>query len=197
MRTSTILTIISLLIGFSFTAQSTIHEVRVSNILNPDTSTNVFVGDTMRWIWESEGHSMMIGVVPNGVSPYYFQLNSSEPVHDYVITVAGEYSYTCYPHGNFQGYFNAQEAVGIAKEPKGSFNLFPNPSTNQISLTGNFIDFNDEVVIYDVTGREVKREQIKLRDKHLLNLSGQASGIYFLKVERNKEVLFEEKIVKL
>jgi hypothetical protein len=182
----------------SFKGFATVHTVNVSNVLSPDTLSNVYVGDTIRWEWISEGHSMMFGTVPSGQTLINFQLNISEPVYEYIVPAVGEYSYTCYPHGNFKGYFNAQPASGIQKAGFKNFSVFPNPTVNEVVISVDKKYPGINFVLFDITGKQTSISKVSFyNNNYHINLQDQLPGLYFIKASANNKVLFEKKIIKL
>jgi hypothetical protein len=62
------------------------------------------------------------------------------------------------------------------------FDLFPNPSTNEVTIT---FDFNDsvKVVIYDLTGRILYHSIVNIgQDRLLINLENYTKGVYLVQL---------------
>jgi hypothetical protein len=69
---------------------------------------------------------------------------------------------------------------GISSVPdKNNFNLFPNPTNGEITIQFSKI-FHDDVVVYDLTGREMKRVEGNA-GMLKMDFSGFTTGIYIVK----------------
>jgi hypothetical protein len=88
-----------------------------------------------------------------------------------------------------------------SEKTNNTLSIFPNPATDLVHLNFNlqeaaYLHFN----LYDVNGKLVKqvmREYVK-RGENIFSfsLSPLSSGIYFLSIENEKEILFRQKVVK-
>jgi len=86
----------------------------------------------------------------------------------------------------------ARETKNIKRRNKNEYNIYPNPATNEISITGFQKDESVEVIISEVTGRELSR-QIANLDDSVINLKVELNnGIYFVTLVNSKT----EKVVK-
>ncbi|HMS34660.1 MAG TPA: T9SS type A sorting domain-containing protein [Ignavibacteria bacterium] len=99
-------------------ADSAIINITVSDFVFTPANVLADVGDTVRWNWiGTRTHSTTCDgsfpgtVLPPGASPWDQTLNSGIPVFEYIIQVAGTYSYVC--------SFHAPDMAGtiIADEP--------------------------------------------------------------------------------
>jgi len=68
-----------------------------------------------------------------------------------------------------------------------TFNLFPNPSSNSITITTENFENNFTIHIYDITGRLVKSEKENAGKETAIDISSIESGIYFLSVTDGKQ----------
>lgn len=93
---------------------ATKHVVTVANFqFSPVTISNVFVGDTIRWVWVNGSHTTTCNQTldpstfhPSGAADWSHAMNSGSTSFEYKVTVAGSYGYVCLPHtpdmgGNF------------------------------------------------------------------------------------------------
>jgi Secretion system C-terminal sorting domain len=74
-----------------------------------------------------------------------------------------------------------RKGVETGSEREIQFATFPNPTNGTFSFTGHASQIN----IYDVTGRPVGFEELKLADQTQVTLQGAKSGLYILRVEQN------------
>ena len=106
----------------TISSKATIHIVQVSNFqFSPANVTDVFVGDTMRWVWVSGSHTTTDDnatykgsptSLPAGASSWNSNINSASTTFDYMVTVAGVYNYLCQPHAaGMKASFTASNAV--------------------------------------------------------------------------------------
>ena len=73
------------------------------------------------------------------------------------------------------------------------FNIFPNPCTDYITISGDFNTELFDLLIYDITGKCVISTQVGQGDN--IDLSGIAGGIYTYKILDGKNII-DGKIVK-
>ncbi|MBI3509334.1 MAG: T9SS type A sorting domain-containing protein [Bacteroidetes bacterium] len=101
----------------------------------------------------------------------------------------------CYYYVDDISLFFCDSIDSVVEPVYSSFTLFPNPSSGNFQLTGNFPA--DAVFhVYDLLGQEVS-EPVEMPEGNKsvsvsLNL---ADGIYFYRIISGKEILHEEKIV--
>jgi plastocyanin len=74
------------------------HIVSVANFSFTPSSFNAVVGDTVEWDWSNGSHTTTSTTIPGGAASWDNPINSSSTSFQYVITVAGTYSYQCTPH---------------------------------------------------------------------------------------------------
>jgi plastocyanin len=124
--------------GFFTQLQATVHEVEVSNFsFTPNTLNDVFVGDTVRFIWVSGTHTTTSTSVPQGAAAWDEPITSNNTEYDYVVEVLGNYAFVCTPHpGSMTGTFTAQAATSLPNHFGSATELllYPNPARNQLTL---------------------------------------------------------------
>ena len=90
---------------------ATKHVVTVANFqFSPVTTTNVFVGDTIRWVWVSGSHTTTCNqnfdpstFHPAGAADWSNPMNSGSTSFEYKVTKAGAYGFVCLPHSPSMG----------------------------------------------------------------------------------------------
>ncbi|HEX8462621.1 MAG TPA: plastocyanin/azurin family copper-binding protein [Segetibacter sp.] len=115
--------LLSGLIILSLSVFATRHVVQVANFqFSPANLTNVFVGDTIRWVWASGFHTTTCNPatqgpdnsLPAGAATWNSDINPSVTAFEYKVTVAGTYNYWCVPHQpNMAGSFTAAAALPV------------------------------------------------------------------------------------
>ncbi len=75
-------------------------------------------------------------------------------------------------------------------------NLFPNPATHQVNLTfeveqnGHF-----SFLLYDLQGRLVQEQQLRVGNEHRISLGGIIQGLYLYQIRNNKGEFLSGKLV--
>jgi len=75
------------------------------------------------------------------------------------------------------------------------FNVFPNPGTNVVNITNAENMLVNQVTVYDIAGKEIKKQTFTNENQVQLNVENLASGIYMLHLQTN-EGLAVKKLVK-
>ncbi len=78
--------------------------------------------------------------------------------------------------------------------------MYPNPTQNSVTVTLNGISGKTEllqpqILIYDMTGREVYRSDIRLNEATTIDISHFKSGIYIAKITNDASTLSAEKLI--
>jgi trimeric autotransporter adhesin len=88
-------------------------------------------------------------------------------------------------------------ATSIEDKPDlDSFEIYPNPITNQLNIRNSSLKGTFQVSILDATGRLIQNEQFSGIGTHTLNLSGLAKGIYYCRIMQGNEMIVVEKVTK-
>jgi plastocyanin len=78
---------------------ATKHVVTTQNFFfSPVNLPNVFVGDTIRWVWVNGVHTTTSTTIPPGAATWDAPISFTSQSFEYKITVAGTYNYRCTPH---------------------------------------------------------------------------------------------------
>ena len=86
---------LSLLAGFS---QATIHNITVEDFEFRPANLSVQVGDTIIWNWINGDHTTTSDVIPAGADSWDEIVDFSTADFNYIVAVAGTYTYYCIPH---------------------------------------------------------------------------------------------------
>lgn len=114
----------------------------------------------------------------------------------YLYNVSGQDPFFGVPTGGLQSIYkvNLDFVLPVSEHVNGSnhFEIFPNPTTGNISVTGKEVK---KIEIYSVTGNLVYSiAKIKQQVSTEINLSNFPKGIYFAKIY-DEEKIYTEKIV--
>src|SRR5690554_6231791 len=75
------------------------------------------------------------------------------------------------------------------------FNLYPNPATNIVNITNSENMAVQQIMVYDVAGKELSTQTFNNKSEILLNVENLASGVYLLHIE-TKEGTAVKKLIK-
>jgi plastocyanin len=180
MKTLKLLLVVSILMIAS-RANSAVVIINQTGTSFSPSNVSVNVGDVIRWVWSSNVHTTTSITIPNGAASWNGALNSSNPIFEYTISVAGNYTYECTIHSGMNGSINAASATSVDIKNLNEFRIFPNPSSSIINLP---IDLQGNLYLFDVIGNELKQilpTDLKTNsNSSQLNISGLAIGVYFI-----------------
>ncbi|MEO5718068.1 MAG: plastocyanin/azurin family copper-binding protein [Chthoniobacterales bacterium] len=106
-----------------------------SDVFTP-ASVDITVGDTVMWVWQSDGHSVRQGDTFNAPNPLFDSTVQDQPfTFSYTFTDPGTVNYYCQPHF-FMGMVGTVNVAAAA----------PKPALLNISTRG-FVGIGDSVMI--------------------------------------------------
>src|SRR5690554_1136378 len=76
------------------------------------------------------------------------------------------------------------------------FNLYPNPATNMVNITNGENHLVNQVVIYDVTGKQLSTQTFNNQAEIQLNVENLASGVYMLHIQTNEGTAVKKLVKK-
>lgn len=203
-KTSTIYLLIACAMLFGIKSFATIHRVTVSSQFTPSTVSAV-TGDTMRWVWLSGFHtSTNTGTAPNvlpaGASSWNFSFTGPSDSSDYVLTVAGNYSYWCNIH-HFTGSLSVSQSTGIITNspPVNHLDVISSASYAEIKF---YIPADGRVnlSIYDLTGKKVQtildNELIRGEYNHVWDAISVPQGTYLCRLESREFISTRKFIIR-
>lgn len=87
--------------------------------------------------------------------------------------------------------------TGIANiEAKNNFQLYPNPANDVIRVKYTS-DTNADLIIYDITGKMVRRESfVAGQPDYTISVADLKSGVYFYSLNNGKEIISMKKLIK-
>jgi hypothetical protein len=84
----------------------------------------------------------------------------------------------------------------VSIDLKNNFALYPNPANDFIRVKYNF-DNQADLIIYDITGKLVKRESlIEGQTDYTFSIADLKSGVYFYSVNNGKDIVSMKKLIK-
>lgn len=138
-----------LLLLIPMVSEAKIWTVEVANYQFSPSALNVTVGDTVRWVWKSGSHTTTSTGVPAGAQTWDSPINSGSGPYDYVIQVAGNYSYWCIPHApDMAGTITASGSLPVVFL---GFSVSPGPGNSSAKL--NWSTASEE----NITGFTLKK----------------------------------------
>lgn len=174
----------------SFAANSTVHVVTVRNFAYDPSTINAFVGDTVRFIWESGIHptSSLDAEWPT------FTISSSHTEHDIKMSNLGTFEYQCDSHvsGGMTGVITVDPLLGTKTGLSSKVKVYPNPAKERVSIDLADV-IADEVQIVTMCGHIVHTEFISgsVRSFH----TDLPLGRYLISVRRKGEVVETRKLI--
>jgi hypothetical protein len=95
---------------------------------------------------------------------------------------------------------NISTDLGISTvELSTDFFVYPNPTTNQFTIEGKGMSGPIQYILYDVTGREIKKEEIKSDAngfKQTVITEGLSSGVFFIKITSGNNSVVKKLIIQ-
>ena len=176
-----ILLLLALFATIGLSAQTTHH---INNwamgITNQDASLTIDEGDTVEWTW---GDGMPHTVSSTGGSTETFDsgtITGAGQTYSYTFTEVGSNPYQCNVHPAMNGTIEVQAILGIDDVNKVTFEYYPNPTTD--ILTINAGDVIDNIAVYDISGKLVMQSDNAGNSSSKIYMQNYNAGTYFVKV---------------
>lgn len=83
--------------------------------------------------------------------------------------------------------------TGISETPSSPLTIYPNPATNNVTITLPNDVKNAQLLVYDITGKQI--QQTQLTSLKQIDISSLSNGLYLFVVSFDKGVLATEKIM--
>ncbi len=145
----------------SFATKATKHIITVANYqFTPMNIPNVYIGDTMRWVWVNGSHTTTCNQNldpstshPTGAANWSSSINSTNTSFEYKVTIAGFYIYVCLPHTpDMVGTFTASAVTPVKIS---SFSLAGNKEKVQLKWTAeNEVNVDYYSIRRSITGSD-------------------------------------------
>jgi plastocyanin len=163
---------------------------------NANSSRTIEVGDTVTWNWYSSGsHNVKSTTASNETFESDFFQNGG--TYSRRFTSVGTNEYICSPHASDMfGTITvvAEGVLGITDAKRLSFDMFPNPASDNIIIQLPSGTENATAQFYDYLGRLALSKKVT-RTKNKVAVHSLSKGVYILKVV-TEDKIGSQKFVK-
>lgn len=174
------------LFSFALSAQTT-HNLGWANDGSSDNQQiTIEVGDTIIWTWGAGTHNLRATSGTESFNSGYF--TGAGNTFTYTFNQVGSTNYVCDPHaGNMNGTVTVTSTAGITKNNLLSFDMYPNPVSDMLTVQLPTGTEKAEVSIIDYTGRLVSSKTISSNDTSI-DVQSISKGIYIIRVASNAKI---------
>ena len=174
------------LFSFALSAQTT-HNLGWANDGSSDNQQiTIEVGDTIIWTWGAGTHNLRATSGTESFDSGYF--TGAGNTFTYTFNQVGSTNYVCDPHaGNMNGTVTVTSTAGITKNNLLSFDMYPNPVSDMLTVQLPTGTEKAEVSIIDYTGRLVSSKTISSNDTSI-DVQSISKGIYIIRVTSNAKI---------
>lgn len=178
-------------------AKATIWNVDVASFsFTPNSFPSVIVGDTVRWTESGGTHTTTSVSVPGGASTWSHNFTGIGDSFDYIVAVAGNYSYKCNFHGSMTGTFVASNPVSISENYANTLiKVYPNPTLGKLIIDNGKLKI-EKVEVFNLLGEKVYQSTIEQFSNLTIDLSAQPDGVYFCSITKEDASIETKRIVK-
>jgi plastocyanin len=154
------------------------------------------LGDSVTWVNNNGGSHNLNGTTatfPANPESFSMLTTGTNWTFGKRFNVLGVYLYRCNVHSAMMtGKITVVDPnLGLGENTASAITFGPNPATETITIQTKATDFN--VVIYDMSGKQVLSENLK--NKNQLNISSLKQGTYVIEINAEGTIL-QEKLVK-
>ena len=174
------------LFSFALSAQTT-HNLGWANDGSSDNQQiTIEVGDTIIWTWGAGTHNLRATSGTESFDSGFF--TGAGNTFTYTFNQVGSTNYVCDPHaGNMNGTVTVTSTAGITKNNLLSFDMYPNPVSDMLTVQLPTGTEKAEVSIIDYTGRLVFSKTISSNDTSI-DVQSISRGIYIIRVASNAKI---------
>ena len=174
------------LFSFALSAQTT-HNLGWANDGSSDNQQiTIEVGDTIIWTWGAGTHNLRATSGTESFDSGFF--TGAGNTFTYTFNQVGSTNYVCDPHaGNMNGTVTVTSTAGITKNNLLSFDMYPNPVSDMLTVQLPTGSEKAEVSIIDYTGRLVFSKTISFNDTSI-DVQSISKGIYIIRVASNAKI---------
>ena len=174
------------IISLALSAQTT-HNLGWANDGSSDNQQiTIEVGDTIIWTWGAGTHNLRATSGTESFDSGYF--TGAGNTFTYTFNQVGSTNYVCDPHaGNMNGTVTVTSTAGITKNNLLSFDMYPNPVSDMLTVQLPTGTEKAEVSIFDYTGRLVFSKTISSNDNSI-DVQSISKGIYIIRVASNAKI---------
>ncbi|MCB2197363.1 MAG: endonuclease [Bacteroidetes bacterium] len=98
--------------------------------------------------------------------------------------------------GTYEGSYQVSEANGIGDMSEENIRVYPNPAKEFVTVQIDNYNQQLELIIYDVIGSQVYREQVDFNDRHKIYIEDLESGLYFISFAIDKTLVTKKILLK-
>ena len=195
------------LLCLTTTTKATMHIITCQNSPSHFLPLQVkaVVGDTIRWKWVEGNH--VVGPVlktdiPTGAATFDRIIDANHHLFDYVVKVAGKYTYDCHPagpHGETATLVvSSTTAVNQLDMENVHFTSFPNPTKGhfRLSIEGTQIPHDAKLEIFNLYGQSIYQRGITMGVQSFHDIFIPNKGIYFAKLSINQSIWTRKIIIE-
>ena len=140
-------------------------------------------------------YELLQGVTPNDLALFY-RRDCADDWHSIPFTRTGQTSGTITTESLMPGEYTfgvPGSDVSIQEKPQNNIQIYPNPAHDRLTIRSE--QDIDSILIFDLSGREVLRQN--LNDKNTtLNIKTLSSGTYFIQIFNKGKLLKTDKLIK-
>ena len=174
------------IISFALTAQTTYNLDWANDGSSNNQQITIDVGDTIIWTWGSGTHNLRATSGTESFDSGYF--TGAGNTFTYTFNQVGSTDYVCDPHaGNMNGTVTVTSTAGISENNLLSFEMYPNPVSDLLSIQLPTGTEKAEVSVFDYTGRLVSSKIISSNDT-AIDVQKISRGIYMIRVATNTKI---------
>ena len=175
------------LISYTLFSQTTYNLGWANDGSSNDQQITIEVGDTIIWTWGSGTHNLRATSGTESFDSGYF--TGAGNTFTYTFNHVGSTDYVCDPHaGNMYGTVTVTSSTaGISENKLLSFEMYPNPVSDELNIQLPSGSEKAEVSIFDYTGRLVSSKTISSNDTSI-DVQSISKGIYIIRVASNTKI---------
>ena len=185
-------------------AQAT-HDVSVSGTSFTPADITIDLGDTVRWTNAGGTHNVNGTTATFAGNPESFGNSLGTGwVFDHKFTVPGTYDYRCDQHfgGGMTGRVNVVDPTAnietIAAKSNGILNIYPIPASSELTIELSSESLNESqeltLIVFDMSGKEVLRQDAISTTTVKLNTTGLENGMYIIQLMNGSTKLESQNI---
>jgi plastocyanin len=195
------------LLCLTTTSKATVHIITCQNSPSHFLPIQVIakVGDTILWKWVAGNH--VVGPVlktdiPTGAPTFDGIIDANHHLFEYVLKVAGKYTYDCHPagpHGETATLVVSSTTVVNQLDMENvHFISFPNPSNGhfRLSIEGTPIPNLAKLEIVNLYGQSVYQKGISIGVQPYHDIYIPTKGIYFARLSINESIWTRKIIIE-
>jgi len=174
------------LFSFTLSAQTTYNLGWANDGSSDNQQITIEVGDTIIWTWGAGTHNLRATSGTESFDSGYF--TGAGNTFTYTFNQVGSTDYVCDPHaGNMNGTVTVTSTAGISENNLLSFDMYPNPVSDMLTVQLPIGTEKAEVSIFDYTGRLVSLKTISSNDA-TIDIQSISKGIYMIRVATNTKI---------